>query len=195
MSAGGALAPAPRRRSRGRRSSARAARRRVARGNRAAVDRDAAHGRARAVPALPPHGASTISADGPERRLQPRPSSVSAHSARGNRVMVVEGMIVPADDLARSHDPCRRSPARRPLRSSAIAGAIGLGAVADLDRPRAAGQDLARGSRAGSSLRGLSSVTMATIGELRGDRAHLRALAVVAIAAAAEHHERACLRT
>ena len=41
---------------------------------------------------------------------------------------------------------------------------------------------------AGSSLRGLSSVTIATSAKPRGRGAHQRALAAVAIAAGAEHH-------
>ena len=46
----------------------------------------------------------------------------------------------------------------------------------------------------GSSLRGLSSVSDDRVGELLGDRAHQRALAGVAVAAAAEHAEQAAAR-
>ena len=44
---------------------------------------------------------------------------------------------------------------------------------------------------AGSSLRGLSSVTIDDVGAARRDLAHDRALAGVAVAAAAEHHDQA----
>ena len=50
-----------------------------------------------------------------------------------------------------------------------------------------------RGSSAGFSLRGLSSVTMTRSAVSRRDRAHQRALALVAVAAAAEHHDKLAL--
>ena len=43
----------------------------------------------------------------------------------------------------------------------------------------------------GSSERGLSEVTIAAVGEPRGDLAHQRALAAVAVAAGAETHDHA----
>ena len=43
----------------------------------------------------------------------------------------------------------------------------------------------------GSSLRGLSDVITRAVGEARADRAHERALAAVAVAAAAEDDEHA----
>ena len=67
-----------------------------------------------------------------------------------------------------------------------------LAAVADFGRAGAPAS-MARRIAAGSSLRGLSSVTMTTSLKSRGDRAHVRALALVAVAAGAEHSDQAAL--
>ena len=79
----------------------------------------------------------------------------------------------------------------------------GIARLAERDAPaRSRARDRARSARAAgaarpltmsatiaspSSVRGLSSVTITTIGEPLGDRAHQRTLARIAIAAAAEH--------
>ena len=59
----------------------------------------------------------------------------------------------------RFHDPCRRRPARRRARARRTARPDRLGPVADLLGARGRGQDRRR-IAAGSSVRGLSSVTM-----------------------------------
>ena len=77
--------------------------------------------------------------------------------------------------------------------ASAAAGADRLAAVADLARARRAAMISAR-IVAASSVRGLSSVTITRSASSRRDRAHHRALALVAIAAAAEHDDKLALR-
>ncbi len=80
-----------------------------------------------------------------------------------------------------------------PASSAAIAGADGLGPVADFLRARAAGQDfLADGGRifAARIVVGDDDV----VGERAGALAHQRALALVAVAAAAEHDMQLVLR-
>ena len=76
-----------------------------------------------------------------------------------------------------------------PSRAMRIASAIASRRPGDLGRAGGPGHDRRARIRAGSSLRGLSSVTM-TMSDMRdGDRAHLRPLALVAVAAGAEHRD------
>ena len=80
-----------------------------------------------------------------------------------------------------------------PARGDADRFGDGFAAAGDLGRAGRAGHDVGA-DRAGSSLRGLSSVTMTTSDRPRRDRAHLRALALVAVAAGAEHGDQPALR-
>ena len=88
---------------------------------------------------------------------------------------------------ARSHAPCRPPPARRPG-----AGPRPRAAMAPARSPASTppGQPASTAARiaAGSSLRGLSSVTQARVGQARAGGAHQRPLAGVAVAAGAEQH-------
>ena len=92
------------------------------------------------------------------------------------------------DDLARSHGPCRRSAARRPLLRSAIALRIASARSPISAAPGASARMAAR-IAAGFSLRGLSSVTMTLSASSTAIAAHDRPLAAVAVAAGAEHHD------
>ena len=73
-------------------------------------------------------------------------------------------------------------------------GADGFGAVADLARALGGGQDLVLRMVAGSSLRGLSSVTITSSASLTATAPISGALALVTVAAAAEHDMQLCRR-
>ena len=190
---GGSAPPAPRRRpwrarrrrNRGRRNSVRRARRRDRRrATRAAVDRDAARGpvaRVRAPPVAAAASAEVQSGVMPARL----PSSATASRARRHRrrdgsspPTIWPLLVALAGDQQHVAGLQHREAARMASR-----------AVADLARARGSAARMARRITAGSSLRGLSSVTMTTSARPRGDLAHLRPLAGVAVAAAAEHDD------
>jgi hypothetical protein len=77
--------------------------------------------------------------------------------------------------------------------ASAIAARDRLAAARPTSRAPGAPSRIARRIAAGSSLRGLSSVTIDHVGEPRRDRAHLGALAGVAVAAGAEDDDQPAL--
>ena len=79
------------------------------------------------------------------------------------------------------------SPGRSPLEPGGDRAARGRRSRAR----RAGGQDGGADARPGPRVRGLSSVTIAAVGQPRGDRAHQRPLAAVAVAAGAEHQRAA----
>ena len=114
----------------------------------------------------------------------------------GDDVLIRKRIGRPADDLAclmalagDDEDISRpQSGDGAPDRALAIADFGRLGASTS----RAPARMAAR-MAAGSSLRGLSSVTMTDVGVARGDLAHQRPLSLVAIAAAAEDDDEAPL--
>ena len=100
---------------------------------------------------------------------------------------VVEGHASRRRPSARSRAPCRPPPARRPAAARPRrrrSRPRGRRSRSRRDRRRASPARIA----AGSSLRGLSSVTTARSASRGADRAHQRPLAGVAVAAGAEHH-------
>ena len=152
---------------------------------RAGVDREARHGgRQRA-----------LRASRPSPSPSPRPSTADrAHATfsrkrRRDRIMIAERQHAVADDLAAfvalAGDHQHVAGLERRDRT-----ADRLAAVADLACAPGAAARIAARIAAGSSLRGLSSVTMTRSRLLRGDRAHHRPLARVAVAAGAEHHDK-----
>ena len=125
-------------------------------------------------------------------RLPPSAARDGCASLKGSRTPAIPGS---------PRDPCRRSARRRPARASRDRRAIAaraIGSIALRDArsrcPRRSRAMIARGVLAARVVVGDDDA----IGELRGDRAHQRALARVAIAAAAEHADqprpRACAR-
>ena len=147
--------PAPRRRSRGRRAtSVRATNRSPGCSVRVSIDTPvAAKSRRR-----PPAGGGGRLGGGPERGHDTRP--VQRGDGDAGLFGIVEGIDVVADDLAGlvalAGDQQRVARAER-----VDAAQDRLGPVADLGRAGAALAAPRRGSSAGSSVRGLSSVTMA----------------------------------
>ena len=157
----------------------------LARCDRARVDRDvqsagaaARCGRCRAPPA-----AAAL-------RAHAHPAAPRFHGARTPRPLRRDrrtGVTRPARDLirlvplARDDDDVAgigradRAPRSRARRSSCTG------------RARSRARDDRRGDRGGSSLRGLSFVTITASAKRGRDRAHLRTLAGIAIAAASEH--------
>ena len=159
--------------------SPRSATNRSPRPQRARVDRDAAGGERR------PHGARRSPPAGRARVHRVR--SCRARPVGGRQSTSSNGMTVPPIVWPCSWPlPATASTSPGPRPDSAVGDAPR--AVADLARRRGRPARTAARIAAGSSLRGLSSVTMAHVGEARGRRAHQRALAAVAVAAGAEHH-------
>ena len=146
--------------------------------------------RRRRRPAVPP----TDRGDLGQRHRDHRPAACRAPRAatRGRRTGAPRRR-----SPGPARGPCRRPGPRRPGARTAY----GLGdrgpPVADLDAPRRAPpwrrRGSPRGSRRGSSVRGLSSVTTRTSAPPGGDLAHERPLAGVAVAAGAEHDDQPAL--
>ncbi len=114
------------------------------------------------------------------RRGRPPPSTRSSKGTASPPVVCVASWPLPA---SRTTSPGRAAADRHPD------GRRPVGLDDDLGRARHAGTHLAM-MAAGSSERGLSEVRTTTSARVGGDRTHLRALARVAVAAAAEqaHH-------
>ena len=107
---------------------------------------------------------------------------------------VVEGMDRRRRRSGPAHGPCRPPPARRRRRSSGDGRARMASRRSPISSAPGAPARTSARMAAGSSRRGLSSVTMATSASARGDLAHQRALAAVAVAAGAEHHDQLAAR-
>ena len=137
--------------------------------------------RARRAAHRPATSASTVQS-GHAHAAAPR-------SAAAHRLVVAERQSRGRRRSGRSRGPCRRPAARRRPAASATAVADRLARGRRSRSRRARRPGWRRGSSPASSLRGLSSVTMTTVGEPRRDLAHHRALAAVAVAAAAEHDD------
>ena len=184
--------PAPRRRraaararrSRGRRSARLSTRRTDRRGASARVSvvtREKAHG-----------GADDGATDGARGGRRVHHARAPTRERFARRPRVGERRRARRSFPGSPRDPCRRSARRRPHARRRARASIARRAV-ELDAPApvpAMSRVLRRSSSAiacGSSLRGLSLVTMTRSAKRRGDAAHLRPLARVAIAAAAEH--------
>ena len=158
-----------------------------------------------------PPVAAAISAARQRNRLAtgPRhPRAAAPARQRGARDLdVVERQRPVADDLVLLV-PLAGDEHRSPRLASVIARSIasrrstiasdGVPRVCPFGAIRSAGMTIPRWIssmiRSGSSLRGLSEVTIDQVAEARGDGAHQRALRAIAIAAAAEHGDDAAGR-